>query len=174
MSARSRKDLVLAVHPSTHGFGYVLMEGPLSPVDWGLRGAKGKYKNVTCIERITALLETHHPHVLALEDWSAEGSRRSARIRRLCRSIELLARSRGVEVCRYPRSAIRQCFESFGAKTRYETAQAIAKHVSAFARLLPKKRKLWESEVAAMALFSAAALALAFYFHTSDARRNED
>lgn len=171
MTGRSQKDLVLAVHPSTHGFGYALMEGPLSPVDWGVREAKGKYKNVTCVEKIAKLLETHHPHVLCLEDWSAESARRSARVKRLCRSIALLARSRGIEVCVYSRSTVQKCFEGFGAKTRHETAQAIAKHITAFARSLPKPRKAWESEKPAMALFNAAALALSFYFYSDDERR---
>lgn len=171
MTGRPQKDLALAVHPSTHGFGYALMEGPLSPVDWGVRGSKSKYKNVSSVEKITKLLETHHPQVLCLEDWSAESSRRSARVKRLCRSIALLARSRGIEVIVYTRSEVRKCFEAFGAKTRYETAQTIAKNITAFARSLPKPRKTWESEKPGMALFAAVALALAYYFHTSDERR---
>lgn len=171
MTGRPQKDLVLAVHPSTHGFGYALMEGPLSPLDWGARGARGKYKNVTSVEKITKLLETYHPQVLCLEDWSTPSARRSARVKRLCRSIDLLARSRGIEVVVYPREDVQRCFEAFGAKTRYETAQTIANNITAFARSLPKPRKAWESEKPAMALFAAVALALTFYFHASDERR---
>jgi hypothetical protein len=171
---RSHHDLVLAMCPTARGLGFALMAGPLSPIDWGVKETKGKEKNVEGVEKAVALLEAHQPDVLVLEDSTAEGSRRSARIRRLNRSIELFARTRAIEVHRYSRPDIRRCFERFGASTRYETAQVIAKNIPAFTRLLPKKPNAWESEPTRMALFNAAALALSFYFHTSDERRETD
>jgi hypothetical protein len=36
MISRRRYDLVLAIYPQTRGFAFVLFEGWLSPVDWGI------------------------------------------------------------------------------------------------------------------------------------------
>jgi Holliday junction resolvasome RuvABC endonuclease subunit len=157
------KEVVLGVHPTSRGFGFVVMTSPLSPLDWGFRGTLGKQKNAVCLDKIAALLEAHQPDVLAIEDSTAPGARRAARIKRLYRSISTLATDQAVDVQCYQRKAIKECFGDVGATTRYEIAVAIAKRVAAFERLLPPPRKIWMAESPNVSVFSAAALAITYF-----------
>src|SRR5487761_70224 len=163
MNHEGTRELVLAIYPTTRGFGFVLMTSPLAPVDWGTKEVRGGNKNAKCLAKVAALIEAHQPDAIALEDATAPGSRRSLRIRRLSRAISSLAEDQAIDVHTYSRSAMRACFERFGARTRFEIATAIAKRVAAFERFLPPPRKLWMSEDVRMSIFNAAALAIAFF-----------
>jgi hypothetical protein len=112
---------------------------------------------------VAGLLEANQPDAVVLEDPTSARLRRSARIGRLTRSIERLAEDQVVDVHRYSRQAVQECFGQFGARTRYEVAMGIATRVPAFERFLPPPRKLWMSEDARMGIFRAAALALTYY-----------
>jgi hypothetical protein len=68
-----------------------------------------------------------------------------------------------VDVAVFSRDDVRSCFKQFGAHSRYEIAQAVARNAEAIRHRLPKPRRIWESEGRSMALFSAAALVLTHY-----------
>jgi len=163
MSGARRRDLVLAVHPFTRGIAFTLFEGPLSPVDWGVKDIRGKQKNALALEATKQLIERLQPDVLVLQDLSGPNVRRAERIRRLQRLIASHAEAQAIEVHRYRRKEIQECFKPAGAVTRYEIAQAIASQVHAFGHRLPPVRKIWNSEDARMSLFDAASLVMTFY-----------
>jgi len=167
MSRARRRDLVLAVHPFTRGIAFTLFEGPLSPVDWGVKDIRGKQKNALALEATKRLVERLQPDVLVLQDFSGPHGRRARRIRRLQRLIGSHAEGQAIEVHRYGRKEIQECFKAVGAVTRYEIAQAIASQVHAFGHRLPPVRKIWNSEDARMSLFDAASLVMTFYCRTS-------
>lgn len=156
-------ELVLAIYPTTRGIAFALMKSPLAAIDWGIKGAYGRDKNAMFLKKVAGLLDTNQPDVVVLEDPTSARLRRSARIGRLTRAIERLAEDQVVDVHRYSRPAVQECFGQFGARTRYEVAMAIATRVPAFERFLPPPRKLWMSEDARMGIFRAAALALTYY-----------
>lgn len=112
---------------------------------------------------IQALLEKYQPDFIVLEDWAVKGSRRSARIRRLHRSITHAAGTKAIEVERYTRDDVRQTFASAGAVSRYEVAQAVTREFAELAFRLPKRRRAWEGEHAVMGFFAAVALAVTHY-----------
>ncbi|HEX3810310.1 MAG TPA: hypothetical protein VHW02_11500 [Rhizomicrobium sp.] len=155
------KGLVLAVHPTARGFGWVLFESPLSPIDWGMASAK-QGRNARLISRFERLLRRYEPAVLVLEEFE-HGARRIDRVQRLCRSIIHLAACAGMETPVFSRAVVRTCFSSVGAATRYDIAQLVAQHVEPFRLWLPKKRKAWESENPRQSLFDAAALAMTYF-----------
>lgn len=163
MNERTPSDIVLAIYPTTSGIAFALMKSPLAPIDWGIKGAQSPNKNALMLERVAALLHANQPDVVLLEDPTSPRLRRAPRIERLTRAIETLARDEAIDVHRYPRSAVQECFSQFGARTRYEIAVTIATRISAFERFLPPRRKLWMSEDARMGIFRAAALALTYY-----------
>jgi hypothetical protein len=156
-------DLVLAIYPITRGVAFVLMKSPLAPIDWGIKGAAGRDKNAFFLKTVATLIDLHQPDVILLEDPTSPRLRRAPRIERLTRAVESLAKDQQIDVHRYNRPAVQQCFAQFGARTRYEIAVTIATRVPAFERFLPPKRKLWMSEDARMGIFQAAALALTYY-----------
>ena len=118
---------VLAVYAQSKGIAYAVFEGPQSPVDWGVKGLKGDRKNIKGLKVVEALVMQFQPDAIVIEDSAGKGSRRSERIRRLYRSIESLAGSQIIEVHRYSRAQLRQCFdEGFGAGV--ETRRRFIKH----------------------------------------------
>lgn len=155
--------MVLALYPTNRGVGFILMRGPLSPVDWGTRGARGKQKNARCLEKVMALIDAHQPDAIVLEDPTAPGSSRSPRIKRLTRGIATLADSRAIDVHVYPRSRVKECFEKFGARTRHEIAMVIGKQITALERFVPRRRRVWEVEDPRMSIFNATALAVTYF-----------
>lgn len=167
MSPARHRDLVLAVHPFTRGIAYTLFEGPLSPIDWGVKDIRGKQKNALALEATKQLIERLQPDILVLQDLSGPHVHRAQRIRRLQRLIAGHAEAQAIEVHRYRRKEIQECFKVVGAVTRYEIAQSIASQVHAFGHRLPPVRKIWNSEDARMSLFDAASLVMTFYCLTS-------
>lgn len=157
-----RKPLVLAIHPTSRGFGYVVFEGPFAPYDWGTVGAKGD-KNAVCLRKIEQILDQFSPMTLVMEAYGKDSSNRSDRIARLCSAISSMAYHRGIEVAIYKFGQIKTCFAGVGAVTRQEIAEAVGRHIEAFRHRKPKQRKPWQAEDRRMAMFSAAALALTYY-----------
>ena len=166
-SSRKVRGRVLALHPATTGFGWALFEGPLTPVDWGTAKVS-KDRNAGCLARIEVLIANLHPSEIVLESFEGNNVRRSARIRRLYRSLISLAGVNGIESRVFSREAIAKAFSSLGSPSRYEIAAAIASHVSAFEHLLPPRRKIWLPEDPRMALFNAAAVAMTYFAALED------
>ncbi|HEV7227765.1 hypothetical protein [Brevundimonas sp.] len=161
MTAPTRS-ITLAVHPDRRGFGWVAFTGPFAVYDWGRSSAK-RDKNAECLAKIEALIERLSPETLVLEAFDRRYSVRRDRVARLSRAIIALATSRGVEVAIYTRADVTASFADAGARTRYEIAQTVARHVPAFDQKLPKRRKAWHAEDPRMAAFSAGALVLTHY-----------
>jgi hypothetical protein len=153
---------VLAVHPTSRGFGWVLFESSLSPVDWGIASAKSG-RNMRLLARFERLLKRYDPAVLVLEEFEGRGTLRVDRIQSLCRSMMHLAACKGMDTPVYSRAVIRTVFASIGASSRHEIAQAIAQRIDAFGHRMPRPRKLWYAEDPRQSLFDAAALALTYF-----------
>lgn len=156
-------DLVLGLAPSSRGLAFVLLEGPLTPFDWGVMPTPGTAKNAQIIKRVEKLITLYHPQVVVLEDIRSRTARRSARLHALVLAITTVAQNAGVEVRFHDRKAIRACFATIGARTKYEIALSIANQIPAFRHRLPPIRKIWMSEDPRQTLFDAAALAMVHF-----------
>ena len=157
------QNLVLAVYPFSRGFAFVFFEGAESPFDWGVKEVKEKNKNTKTFDEIKKLIDRYRPEVLVIEDTSDKASRRNARIRALYRMLVHMAAIEYVDLCRYSKSHIKDCFAAVGAATKYEIAKAIATQIPAFGHRVPPLRKPWDSEDPRQSLFDAAALGLTYY-----------
>jgi hypothetical protein len=162
MIFRRRYDLVFAIYPQSRGFAFVLFEGRLVPVDWGVFEARGANKNARCLMRIASLLALHTPDVLVLQDTSERGTHRVHRIQELNRRTAELAEERGALVRSYSRAQVVEYFSQKGATTKQKIAETIAKHIPAFDLYVPPARRPWMSENARMGIFDATALAWMF------------
>lgn len=158
-----RHELIMAVFPNTRGFAYVVFEGPIASVDWGMVELRGKGRNRGCLRRVAALLGRWQPNTLVLQDMSPSGTLRASRIRRINQAIALLAEAQDIGVMAYSREQVREGFAAEGFPTKQRIAEAIAKRIPMFERLLPPPRKLWDSEHPRMGIFDAVALVLTFY-----------
>src|SRR5215472_11813525 len=98
MSRAYTKDIrVLAIDPSTRGFGFAILEGPNRLIDWGVKETKTDKKNRS-LKLITGLIELYQPSVIVVEDYAAKGSRRCGRVRDLINEISKLAVRSNVKV----------------------------------------------------------------------------
>jgi hypothetical protein len=157
---RNGTQLVCAIHPSTRGFGYVVLEGPHSLVDWGVKAVRSHQRNLASLTRVRELLAFYQPDVLVLENYQGRGSHRAKRVRTLINLIAAHAAEKRITTAAYSRSDLRT---SFGVKTKREIAEAIAREFPELEPRLPPVRKIWMSEDVRMNIFDAAALALTFF-----------
>lgn len=160
-------DLVLAIAPIARGFAFILLEGPLTPFDWGIVRIRKPGINARCLERAWKIVEDHHPASLILPDCNGHGASRSLRVKAFVLALRHLAHAKEIEVREYNRASVRGCFSLAGARTRYEIAQAIARQIPALSHYLPPARKTWASEGHGQALFDAAALGMTDYCRTA-------
>jgi hypothetical protein len=156
------RGLVLAIHPTSRGFGWALFENPLVPVDWGIASVKAK-RTTRSLARFEKLLNRYEPEVVAFEQFEDRPSRRNRRIQDLCRRMIAMASTRGMLTPIYSRDTIRECFEASGARTRRNIALSIADQIEVFRHRLPRERKRWDSEDVRQSLFDAVALALTYF-----------
>ncbi|MDF2973628.1 MAG: hypothetical protein K0R61_4078 [Microvirga sp.] len=112
-------ELVLAVFPSTGGFGYAVFEGGRSLVDWGVKTVCPIQKNLKSLQAIRELIAFYGPDMVVLEDYDGEGSRRAKRIRTLINLIAAHAAGEGVATASFSRAEVRACF---GLTTKQEIA----------------------------------------------------
>jgi Holliday junction resolvasome RuvABC endonuclease subunit len=106
MSRAYTKDIrVLAVDPSTRGFGFAVLEGPERLIDWGVRETKTD-KKTRSLKLISELIEQYAPSVLIIEDYAGKGSRRCRRVADLINEISSLALKRKMKVTSFSRAEV--------------------------------------------------------------------
>lgn len=149
---------VLAIHPTSRGFAWIVFESPLSPIDWGTTSAGAEHPS-RLVSRFERLINRFDPTVLVLEEFDAS----SGRMRRLCRELAHLASFKGLDVTVLPHSSVQRAFSHALPKSRYEIAEAIARQIDALSPRLPRKRRHYDGEQRGMALFDAAALAITYF-----------
>src|SRR5207245_2482978 len=145
MSRAYTKDIrVLAIDPSTRGFGFAVLEGPNRLIDWGVKETK-KNKNARSLKLIEDLIDRYQPSVIVVEDYAGKGSRRCRRVRELIEDISKLAAKRKIRVTSFSRAKVKQVSSESGAQTKHEIAVDIAKRFPELAPRLPRFRKPWMS-----------------------------
>jgi hypothetical protein len=159
-------DLVIAFYPHARGFAYVVFEGPLSPVDWGMSDVPAKEKAQKCLRRLSQLLDRYQPDVLLVRGITK--APRISPIARLLICIEEEARGRGQFIAAVSRKQIRETFVYLGAPTRRAIVEAIVKKIPMLASHSPPPRKIWNGEDRRMGLFDATAMAVAFFEKKKD------
>ena len=152
---------ILAVAPSTRGFGFAILEGQDMLVDWGVKTVTNGDKNSQSLKKVKELIVHYRPGVLVLENASAKSALRAPRIRRLCQQITKLASTHKMNVKLFSRDQVMKTFFTDGQGTKYTLAEIVAKRFSdELGHKLPQKRKLGDSEDSRMNIFDATALAL--------------
>lgn len=156
----SQHPRILAIAPSTRGFGFAVLEGLDTLVDWGVKSLAGD-KSPKSIAKVKELISHYEPDILVLEDFSFKDSRRSKRIRRLGRRLVTLAKNQKIKVALFSQKQIREIFFAKGAGTKQARAEIVAdKFPDEIGFRLPPKRKPWMSEDYRMDIFDAVALAV--------------
>ena len=153
---------ILAIAPSTRGFGFAVLEGQDTLADWGVKSVTGN-KNTNSVAKVKELITHYQPDVLVLQDVEAKGSRRASRIRTLNRQVKAMAEKRKIEVKLISGKQLRGALLGDPRGTKQEMAEMLAMRFrDELASRLPPKRKPWQSEDSRMDIFDAMELAVVF------------
>jgi len=147
---------ILAVDPTSKGFGFVVFEGKDKLVDWGLREARGDKKE-NSLRGISILIDLYKPGLILLED-VRHGSRRCERVQKLILDIKKLAKNGGMATREINKEELRKTFSPLGANTKDAIAKLMAEHFPDLAPHLPPPRPKWKSQNPMIAIFMAAAM----------------
>ena len=166
------RGVIIAIAPTSRGFGFAVFGAPARLLDWGVKEARFDKNRVT-VRKICRMIRDIKPAVVIIENWVHASCRRSARVRTLLVDVAILASKSGSTAMVYSRYHVRQAFGKSG-KSKDAIAAAIAAQLPALRPWLPPKRRIWESEHHSMAIFEAAALALAHYGCTRASKGTQD
>ena len=168
MALQRREDhRVFSVDPTSRGFGFAVLEGAGTLIDWGTRDI-GHADSAGALREIGALLEHYAPDVIVVEDTADRSSRRRTRVRNLIKSAGQDAAARSVSIDRVSRRQVLQLFNHAGASTKHRIAEIIAEHFPELSPHVPPFRKPWMSEDVRMSIFDAVAFALVHYYRYPD------
>src|SRR5438128_294839 len=117
---------ILAIAPSTRGFGFALLEGLNTLIDWGVKSIEGD-KNTSSVARVKAMIAHYEPGIVVLEDALAKPVRRAPRIRELTKRIVSMSKGQNVSVISLTRKQVRRVFFGDGQGTKYALAEILAK-----------------------------------------------
>lgn len=154
---------VLAVDPTSRGFGFAVLEGPARLIDWGIKDTR-RADTQAAHREVSALLDRYAPDALVVEDTSDDGSRRRARVRSLIEALRAEADRRGIAVVAISRRRVQAVFRSASASTKHAVAGVIAEHFPELFSRLPPRRKPWMSEDVRGSIFDAVAMGLVHYY----------
>jgi hypothetical protein len=153
---------VLAIRPTSRGFGFAVLEGAELLIDWGTKDARCE-KNARSLGYVEALLDEYQPDAIVVEDARDRSFRRCARVRDLLQGIRRMAFTQGVRVRSISKRRIREVFSETRAVTKHDLALAIAGRLPELAPRLPPRRKPWMSQDERMSIFDAVGLGLALF-----------
>lgn len=151
---------VLAMDPSTRGFGFAVFEGPDRLVDWGLVHV-GRDKNDASLKRFEDLMGLYAPAGVVAEDCADAACQRRSRARLLIAQALDYAAFFERHVITVPWRTVRVVVGGRPKATKEEIARAVARRFPEVAHRLPPHRKPWMSEDARTSLFDAVALGVA-------------
>ncbi len=162
---------VVAICPTSRGFGFAVFEDPKTLLDWGVAQIPPA-EETRLLGRVRTLLDRYEPDVFVIESTDDPHCRRRGRVRGLLAAMRRLVAQRRVSCAQVRKADIRRAFARHGAATKHQVATVIAAQVPELARHLPPPRDIWQSESPRFSLFGAAALAITFYIVGADADLN--
>lgn len=152
----------LAVHPTTYGLGFAVLERDLRLIDWGAYRARAD-KNQTSLRFLERLTRRFQPCAVLIETRERRERQRSVRIQHFIDSVRTSARQQGIVLKGISHRKVRRFFEAQGAMTKQEIALCIAELLPELLHYLPPRRKAWMPEHGHMGTFDAIALALTHF-----------
>lgn len=162
MNASPRSGLVLAVFPSSRGFGWVLFEGPMALVNWGIASVKTN-RSAWCMTRFGRLLDMYRPEAVVLEANEGPKATVPGRVGILLQDMKGFAASRAIDVHAYSRAEVAATLVADESANRSDVARVVADLLPILRDRLPPPRRKWQAIDERRCLFDAAALGITHY-----------
>ena len=148
------KERIFSIYANTMGFGFVVLSDRGEILDYGVVSVRPVCNDV-CLKRIKEIISYFQPEILIVEDY--ERSRKSVRVKNLIKKI-CEYKQEGLKIFKYSRAQIRNTFDVFGARNKYEISKKISEIYPQLINKLPEKRRTWEPENYYQGIFDALSL----------------
>lgn len=160
---------LLALDVRISKLGFAVFEGPTSLLDWGVRsfdkGSKALAANVS--DRLGVLFAFYEPSAIVIRSrnyhWRSH-KRTEAKIMAIIKSE---SRRRSISLTIVTAKQVRGAFSKNGDIYKHDIALQITNQFQELSWKLPRRRKAYQSELAAMLVFDAAATGMT-YFRTNN------
>lgn len=152
-------NVILSFYPNGRGVGYAAIDMPQKLLDSGFITRVSKNPDKT-LGKITQFIDIVRPKVVILREAEISTAIYDTHAVRLLKKIMKIVEQRQIPLHRYSRQQIRDTFDVFGTKSKYEIAQKIAEWFPVLKVHTPRIRKPWKHEDYCMAVFDAVALAV--------------
>jgi hypothetical protein len=151
---------MFSIYPNTMGFGFVVLSEKGEIIDYGVVSIH-PVSNELCLKRIKEIVSYYRPEILIVEDY--EESYKSMRVKKLIAEICHYCKEK-LKIFKYSRDEIRNVFDVFGARNKYEISKKISEAYPQLKSKLPEKRRTWEPENYYQGIFDAMSLVLTHYY----------
>src|SRR5271170_6151115 len=118
--------VVLGLHPTVRGFGWVVFEHIGHPIDWGLTYVRSGDKNAASLLQVRELIKRHRPEVFAVEQWRQRRGTRSARVTAFMEAVAALCAEYAISVRVYTREEVRRALGLKLNATRHEVMEVVS------------------------------------------------
>lgn len=145
---------VLAVDPSTRGFGFAVLEANGRLIEWGAAVLRTKNDSEFLV-RVDEFIRRYEPACIAVEDNPKRGERALRRIERLVGYAHL----KEIDRCLITRGDVERRLGT-APNSKYGIALELCRRYPELTRLLPPKRRPWMSEDERMNVFDAVGLGI--------------
>lgn len=154
-----KRGVTLTLYPNTYGLSFLISDGPKDIIDYGIKQVKKKEAKYF-LEQFKRIMDFYEPGLVILRDYDHTESQISVKYRTIWNGIEEMVNERKMKLLKYSRKQIREVFEIFHAKTKYEISRVIANWYPQLKSKFPRKRKPWQSEDYYMSIFDSFSLML--------------
>jgi hypothetical protein len=134
----------------TRGIAYLVIEND-ELLDWGIKRFRRDKTRNNIIDYLLTIIHFGDIETVLINSQDTEANTESSRF---ASDLEFYLHDKNVSFQKVPSQLIKQAFD--GA-ARYEIAERLSQELPHIAHLLPKRKRIWESEDAHMLLFDAAA-----------------
>jgi hypothetical protein len=153
-------ETLISIYPNTMGFGFVILNEKGEILDYGVVSIHPA-DNEKCFKRIQEIIVYCQPRIIILEDY--QKSNKSPRIEKLIKNIYDVNRGKS-KIHMFSKQQIKDTFEIFGAKNKYEISRKIVEVYPQLKTKLPDKRKAWEPENYYQGIFDALSMVLVYQY----------
>jgi hypothetical protein len=134
----------------TRGIAYIVVEDS-ELIDWGIKRFKGDKTRNNILDYLLTIIHLGDISTVLINKFESYDHTQAVRF---ASDLEFYMHDKNVNFQKVPSLLIKQ---AFNGAARFEIAERLSQELPNLTHLLPKRKRIWESEDAAMLLFDSAA-----------------
>jgi hypothetical protein len=156
---------LLALDVRMSKLGFAVFEGPTCLLDWGVRSFEKSRKSVisSFSERLRVLFSFYEPSVVIIRSRNYLSRSHRGVWAKIMAVIKSESRHHSKRLTIVTAKQVRSAFCKNGQIYKHDVATQIANQFEELSWKLPRRRKAYQSELAAMLVFDAAATGMTYF-----------